>query len=72
MIRLVKHANADILKSLEKEAPALAELQRRFYTLLANCRDEGKAMEIICYHEELPMAMLGMVYALRFKLNSIC
>jgi predicted cobalt transporter CbtA len=72
MIRLVKHANADIVKSLEKEAPALAELQQRFYTMLANCRDEGEAIDIICYHEELPMAVLGMVCALRFKLNSIC
>jgi hypothetical protein len=61
MTGLVKQTNAQIVTSLEKEAPALTELQKRFSTLLANRRDAGEEMEIICCHEELPVLMLGMV-----------
>lgn len=57
----MKQTNVDIVKDLEKEAPALTELQRRFYTLLANRREEGGSIRVTCCYEELPVPVVSTV-----------
>lgn len=64
MLGLVKQANVDIVKGLEKGAPALTEMQKRFCSLLANRQEEGQAIEITCCSEELPVPVLGVVRGL--------
>lgn len=61
ILGFVKQDNVGIVQGLEKEAPHLAELQKRFYTFLANRKQEGSAINITCFNEELPVAVLGTV-----------
>ncbi|KAJ9646982.1 hypothetical protein H2199_001968 [Coniosporium tulheliwenetii] len=61
MLGLVKQDNVNVVKNLEKNASSLMELQKRFYTLLANRREEGKAIEITCFYEELPLPIIGTI-----------
>ena len=63
LLGYVKQDNVDVVSGLEKEAPRLAELQKRFYNLLAGFAQEGHAIAITCCYEELPVAVLGTVRA---------
>lgn len=56
-----KQVNVDIVRGLEKEAPHLTELQRRFYDLLASRGEKRRPLNITCCFEELPVPVLGMV-----------
>ncbi|EON65773.1 hypothetical protein W97_05012 [Coniosporium apollinis CBS 100218] len=61
LLGYMKQDNADIVRGLEKEAPELAELQRRFYNLLASRIEERRPLNISCCFEELPVPVLGMI-----------
>lgn len=56
----VKQDNKAIVSTLEKEAPHLNELQKRFVNLLEK-RKEGVAIEVTCFFEELPMPVVGTI-----------
>ncbi|KAJ9660138.1 hypothetical protein H2201_007045 [Coniosporium apollinis] len=56
-----KQVNVDIVRGLEKEAPHLTELQRRFYNLLASRVEKRRPLNVTCCFEELPVPVLGMI-----------
>jgi hypothetical protein len=57
----VKQDNKAIVETLEKEAPHLNELQKRFIHLLEKRKEDENAIEITCFYEELPMAVVGTI-----------
>lgn len=57
----IKQDNPQIVSTLEKEAPHLNTLQRRFTNFLEGRKEAGDAVEITCFFEELPMAIVGTV-----------
>ena len=57
----VKQDNKQIVETLEKEAPHLDELQKRFLNLLEFRKQQGDAIDVTCFFEELPLAVVGTV-----------
>ncbi|PMD45596.1 hypothetical protein L207DRAFT_257879 [Hyaloscypha variabilis F] len=61
LLSYVKQDNPSIVQTLEKEAPHLNELQKRFLNMLEGRKQQGKPIEITCFFEELPMKVLGTI-----------
>lgn len=57
----VKQDNMQIVETLEKEAPHLNELQKRFLNLLEYRKELKDPIAITCFFEELPLSLLGTV-----------
>lgn len=57
----VKQDNKAIVSTLEKEAPHLNELQKRFLNLLEGRKQIGEAIELTCFFEELPLPLFGTI-----------
>lgn len=60
-VNFVKKTNKDIIKSLEKDAKQLQDLQERFYILLNKCRDNRGDIRITCFYEEKDTPPFGTV-----------
>lgn len=59
---LFKQTNQEILRPLERESQILARVQDEFHTLLRSQRTYNlRELEIFCFYEELPLAMVGTV-----------
>jgi hypothetical protein len=56
-----KQDNKEIVQTLEKEAPYLNELQKRFINLLEVRKEQEKTIDITCFYEEMPMPVVGTV-----------
>ena len=61
MLGYVKQDNAELVKRLNKEEPRLAFLQERFSRFLEMRKEAQRPMNVTCFFEELPVAVLGMV-----------
>ena len=57
----IKQDNKQIVETLEKEAPHLNELQKRFLNYLEVRKEEKDPMAITCFYEELPFPLVGTV-----------
>jgi len=49
ILGFVKQDNVDVVNGLEKEAPRLIELQKRFYNLLSYHSEASDPIDIICF-----------------------
>lgn len=63
--QLVRQTNKDIVRLLETDSEVLAEVQRDFQAILRLRLDENVPIAISCFHEELPMHVVGLVSGLR-------
>jgi hypothetical protein len=58
----VKQDSAELVKRLNKEESRLALLQERFSKLLEMRKEAQQPVNVACFFEELPVAVLGTVW----------
>ncbi|CAI4211528.1 unnamed protein product [Parascedosporium putredinis] len=58
---LVKSTNGFLLDVLKSDNQYLESLQVRFWSMTRELREAGRAFEVTCFFEELPMSVVGEV-----------
>ncbi|KAI9150668.1 Agmatine deiminase [Paramyrothecium foliicola] len=58
---ILKETNTDIVRVLERDSEVLARLQDSFHTMVMERRQDGLALQITCFYEELPMPRFGLI-----------
>lgn len=61
MLRAIRHANQGIVDVLTPGSEMLREVERSFQSILSFRKDEGSAIRVTCFFEELPVAGVGEV-----------
>lgn len=61
LISPFKQTNHEILQTLKHDSEILSRIQDEFHTLLRAQRDNSRPLNIVCFYEELPLAIVGMV-----------
>lgn len=66
--KILRRTNSEIVQFLRPGSEVLVNLQQEFHTTLDNCqKNEGKALEIFCFYEELPVLGIGEVRQLKAR-----
>lgn len=65
LLNIVKRANEDIVQVLQPDSEMLATIQKRFHEILRSRQALNQPISVTCFHEELPVPVLGMVVELR-------
>ncbi|KAI1827201.1 hypothetical protein F4861DRAFT_494406 [Xylaria intraflava] len=61
-LSVIKQANSNIVAVLKRDSEILASIQDSFHTmLLARSEDMLPPIDITCFYEELPLAVVGLV-----------
>lgn len=60
-ISIFKSANRSLLEVLETNNEYLESIQSGFLHMVRAVREEGRALEVTCFYEELPLPTVGLV-----------
>jgi protein SERAC1 len=58
---MVKSTNKSLLAILETNDQLLESVQVRFWSMIRELREAGRRLEVTCFFEELPLAVVGKV-----------
>jgi len=64
LLNIVKKSNKEIVQVLKPDSEMLAIIQKRFHEILRSRQAANQPIWVACFHEELPLPVLGMVSSL--------
>lgn len=69
MLRILRHANTDIVGVLDPGSEMLREVEKGFHIMLRQRKDRGSEIFVTCFYEELPVTAIGEVLSSIVLLN---